>query len=112
MKPKKKLEKLPFDKFGSEFFFTSEECKKRLLDKFGVDNVFKLEEIKQKIVKSNIDKYGVEHRMKVEEIAKDIGQKSLQTKIDNGYIKTIDGKTLAQLSLSSVASKTHFYKDV
>lgn len=94
--------------YGHEYYVASDECKARAKEKLGVDNVFQLEETKEKSRQTCIKKYGKEYYSQVPKNAKEIGAKSLKTKIDNGYIKTHKGLNKTEWADKVGISKSYF----
>jgi very-short-patch-repair endonuclease len=94
--------------YGHEYYVASQDCKDKVRAKFGVDNVFQLEEVKAKSRETCLTKYGAKNYLQVPEHAKINGQKSLKTKIDNGYIETRDGMSKTEWAEEVGMSKSRF----
>lgn len=93
---------------NSQEFLVKKE--KTMLEKYGVKNPMHCDSLKEKLKDSIKDKYGVDNIMKLTNIAKQASKKSVQTRINNGYIKQVDGKTLPEHAKSLGFSRSHFGK--
>lgn len=117
----KKRKEILFEKYGVETTQAipevREKTKKTNLKKFGSESYFASQDGKKKIKQTMVAKYGVEHNMQNEEIRNKrnatIKQKygtdnvfklrkfqeiSIQKRIENGSIKTFNGKTIKDLA--------------
>jgi len=94
--------------YGNEYYVASESCRGRVKEKLGVDNVFQLEEVKEKSRQTCLEKYGEEYYMKVSENAKDVGERSLKTKTESGYIETHKGMNKTEWADKVGISKSYF----
>lgn len=83
-----------------------------MLKKYGTDNVMLSTEIKNKIFATIDEKYGVTNIMHLPEVAKSAREKSVNTRISKGLIKTVDGLTLPQKASEIGLSKSFFGKIV
>lgn len=117
------VKKSMIEKYGGPSPFSSEDVQKKarnsLKKRYGVENVFELEkyqkkakkimvekygspfasqidEFKQKIKQTNIDRYGEEHWMQNSLSSSHAKEKSIQSKIEKGSIKTYKGKTMSE----------------
>lgn len=86
------------------------QSKKTMVEKYGEKNAMKVPEIIEKQKNTLLDKYGVDNIMKVPEICKAASAKSIKTRIENGYILSIDGETLPQHAKNLGWSRSHFGK--
>jgi hypothetical protein len=79
---KLKIKQTNIEKFGSEYYFGSNEGKiknkKIFIDKFGVDNPLKSDDIKNKIKKTNLKKWGVEYALQNDKIRDKIKKTNLE----------------------------------
>jgi very-short-patch-repair endonuclease len=78
------------DKYGSEYYFRSNEY------------INRLPELRKKVRQTNLSKYGAENPHQNE----DIKARVKQTKLDKGFIYSVDGKTLKEWASKTGRSKS------
>lgn len=97
-----KRKKTNIEKYGVENPSQNEEIKEKVrqtnLEKYGVPCSLQNKDVAQKTKRTKVEKYGVDHHMKVEKIKKEIKRKERETKIKNGVITIVDGKSLYEWS--------------
>lgn len=85
-------------KFGSESYFASQDGKKKIkqtmIAKYGAEHNMQNEEIRSKRDATIKQKYGTDNVFKLREFQ----EKSIQKRIENGSIKTFNGKTIKDLA--------------
>ena len=96
------------DWINSEKF--KEQRKETMIKRYGVEYQMQSESYREKRKVKLIEKYGVDNPMLIEGVAKTAGEKSLATKIKNGQIRTIEGKTIPQTAKDLGFSRSHFGK--
>jgi hypothetical protein len=79
-----------------------------MLKKYGTDNVMLSSEIKNKMLATMDEKYGVANIMHLPEVAKSASDKSINTRISKGLIKTVGGITLPQKAYELGLSRSFF----
>lgn len=82
--------------------------KSRMIEKYGVDNYWKSPENRDKNKKALIEKYGVDNIMKLQDISEEAFKKAYQTRLNNGSIKTYNGKTVKEIIAEKGCSKSGF----
>lgn len=87
-----------------------EHCKKVMLERHGVENAASSPTIMAKQRKTLMERYGVDNIMKHKDVAKEASKKSVKTRIQRGYIKQVDGKTMPQHAKELGFSRSYFGK--
>lgn len=84
--------------------------KTTMLQRYGVEYSAQSEELLSKTKKTIKEKYGVENVFQHKSTLKKIKRKEIETKKNNGYIKTFNNKNIEQLSQKCGFSFSHFNK--
>ena len=72
---KEKIKGIMMERYNSECYLTSENCKKQMLEKYGVEHASQAEEVKEKIRATCLEKYGTEFFLLSEEMKRQMLEK-------------------------------------
>ncbi len=87
-----------------------EKRSKSMISKYGTDNCMIIPEVVEKHKNTMLMKYSVDNILKLKHVSKKAVEKSLESRIKNGKIKTYNGKTIPELAKELEFSRSHFGK--
>jgi hypothetical protein len=94
-----------YEKYGSESYFNSDDCKKKTieknLEKWGVDHYSKTDEYKEKIKETNITKWGVDHYSKTDEFRERVKETNLKNLgVENPFQSEVIKDKIREVNIS------------
>ncbi len=94
-----------FEKYGTESYFNSDDCKKKTveknLEKWGVEHYSKTDEYREKIRETNKSKWGVDHYSKTDEFRERIKETNLKNLgVENPFQSEVIKDKIREVNIS------------